>query len=228
MSLKLARALLLSLILGAASGRALACSCAMLSAHDRYHKADAVFLGTAVSKTDSVGHVLFHIDESFWGTTGDSIVVRHYDPVICDSFAFTVGHKYLVVAYKDPAKDELTVGACNQGSGIEFASGDLHVLRAQSQGKPLPYVYGTVTTYDGKPIANARIVLLDQLHRRRRVAKTRTQADGYFEFWTVPSGGYLVVAKLPGGGSPIKDSFGTDLPGGPLPGVRMIMHDFPQ
>jgi hypothetical protein len=132
---KLQKVLVLSLISVAACSEARAGSCMLLSAHDRYQNADAVFVGTAVSKTDSAGHIRFHIDESFWGTTGDSIIVKH-DPIISDSFAFRVGEKYLVVAYKQ--EDELTVGSCNQGAGIKLATGDVHVLRAQLKGNRSP------------------------------------------------------------------------------------------
>src|SRR5215831_302517 len=180
---KLSKSLFLGLILSAACNEALACSCMILSAHDRYHNAAAAFVGTAVEKTDSAGHIRFHIEESFWGTTGDSIVVKHYDPIICDSFAFSIGKKYLVVAYKE--NDELTVGACNQGVGIELAAGDLHALRAQSRGEPLPYVYGIFANSDGVPLSNARVILRNQAHPSKIVAETRTEIDGYFEFASV-------------------------------------------
>jgi hypothetical protein len=216
---KLLKVLVLSLISVAACSDALAGSCMLLSAHDRYQNADAVFVGTAVSTTDSAGHVRFHIEESFSGTTGDSIVVKHYDPIISDSFAFRVGEKYLVVAYRQ--KDELTVGSCNQGAGIKLATGDVHVLRAQLKGNPLPYVYGVVTRKDGEPLANARVTLHSDAHPSQVAAETRTGSDGYFEFWIVSPGGYSVIATPAGGGSPIKDSFGTG-----FPGVRLIMHDW--
>jgi carboxypeptidase family protein len=219
----LAKSLLLGLVLSAACSEALACSCMILSAHDHYGNAAAAFVGTAIEKTDSAGHVRFHIEESFWGTTGDSIVVKQYDPIVCDSFAFTIGEKYLIIAYKQ--NDELTVGPCNQGAGMEYAAGDLHALRAQSRGKPLPYVYGIVTKSDGTPLSNARVVLRNQAHRSKIVAETRTEIDGYFEFASVSSGGYLVIATPAGGGTSIKDSFGTDFPGRPVPGVRLIMHE---
>lgn len=216
---KLLKALVLSLISVVACSEALASSCMLLSAHDRYQNADAVFVGTAVSTMDSDGHILFHIDESFWGTTGDSIIVKHYDPIISDSFAFRISKKYLVVAYKQ--KDELTVGPCNQGAGIELAAADVRILRAQLQGKPLPYVYGVITMKDGKPASNARVTLHSNAHLSQVAAETRTGSDGYFEFWTVSPGGYLVTATPAGGGTPIKDSFGTG-----FPGVRLIMHDW--
>jgi hypothetical protein len=208
---KLLKVLVLSVISVAVCSEALANSCMLLSAHDRYQNADTVFVGTAVSTTDSAGHIRFHIDESFWGTTGDSIIIKHYDPIVADSFAFRVGEKYLVVAYKE--KDELTVGACNQGAGIAFATADVRVLRAQLQWKPLPYVYGVVTGKNGEPLSDARVTLRSQVHPSHVVAETRTGSDGYFEFWSVSPGGYFVIATPMGRGTPIKDSFGTGFPG---------------
>jgi carboxypeptidase family protein len=217
---KLPKALLLSVISVAACSKAFACSCKLLSAHDRYQNADTVFVGTAVSKTDSADHIRFHIDESFWGTTGDSIVVRHYDPVICDSFSFKVGEKYLVVAYKQ--NDELTVTSCNQGSGIVYATGDIHALRAQREGKPLPYVYGVVLSKSGMPLVDARVTLHSQANpNSSALMETRTREDGYFEFRSVPPGGYLVKARPKTGGSPIRDSFATG-----DPGVRLMMYEW--
>ncbi len=214
------RALVLRVILVVVCSEAFANSCMLLSAHDHYQNADTVFVGTAVSATDSAGHIRFHIDENFWGTTGDSIVVKHYDPIIADSFAFRVGEKYLVVAYKQ--KDELTAGACNQGAGIAFATADVRVLRAQLQGKPLPYVYGVFTGKNGEPLSDARVTLRNQVHPSHVVAETRTGSDGYFEFWSVSPGGYLVIATPAGRGTtPIKDSFGTR-----FPGARLIMHEW--
>ena len=216
---KLLKVLVLNVISVAACSEVFANSCMLLSAHNRYQNADAVFVGTAVSKTDSAGHILFHIGENFWGTTLDSIIVKHYDPIISDSFAFRVGEKYLVVAYKQ--KDELTVGSCNQGAGIKLATGDIHVLRAQLKGGSLPYVYGVVTRKDEEPLSNARVTLRNQQHPSQVIAETRTGSDGYFEFWSVSPGGYFVTATPAGGGAPIKDSFGTG-----FPGVRLIMNDW--
>jgi hypothetical protein len=216
---KLLNVLVFYVISVAACNEVFANDCMLLSAHNRYQNADAVFVGTAVSKTDSEGHILFHVDKGFWGTTGDSIIVKHYDPVISDSFAFRVGKKYLVVAYKE--KGELTVGPCNQGAGIKLATADLHVLRSQLKGESLPYVYGVVTRKDEEPLSNARVTLRSQQHPSRVVAETRTGSDGYFEFRSVSPGGYFVIATPPEGGTPMKDSFATG-----FPGVRLIMHDW--
>ena len=225
---KVLKVLVLGLISAGACHESLANSCKLSSAHDRYQNADAVFVGTAVSTTDSSERVRFHIDETFWGTTGDSIIVKHYDPVISDSFAFRVGQKYLVVAYKE--NGELTVGACNEGAAVEYATADLRVLRAQLQGKPLPYVYGVVTKKDGEPLSDARVTLKksdisDDVHadanHSRLIAETRTGKDGYFEFTSVAPGEYWVVVTPVRGGTPIKDSFGTG-----FPGVRLIMHEW--
>lgn len=203
----------------AACSEALACSCGLLSAHDRYRNAAAVFVGTAVSKTFFGSGIRFDIEERFWGTTGDSVTVKQYDPVICDSFAFRVGQKYLIVAYRQGS--ELTVTACNQGAGIKFAAGDVHVLREQRQGKSLPYVYGVLTTKDEMPLSNAAVALQKDANPAHIIAQTRTAADGYFEFQKVPPGGYLVVALPGSGATPIKRYFETN-----GPGVRLILHSW--
>lgn len=197
------RLLSLTLFIAFASYSAVACDCERLTAHDRYHHADVVFVGTAVSKTFFGGGVRFHVDESFWGTSGDSIVIKQYDPIICDSFAFKVGKKYLVAAYKEG--DQLTAGACNQGVGIGFATGDIHVLRGQREGKPIPQVYGTIATIDGTPLAHARVAL--QNEKGDEFAKTIAGVDGYFEFNRVPQGAYMVVAIPESGGPAIKQYF---------------------
>jgi hypothetical protein len=194
--------LLILLITGFGCREAGACSCSLLSAHDRYRQADAVFVGTAVSRTLFGSGIRFHIEENFWGTSGDYAVVKHHDPIICDSFAFKVGRKYLVVAYKE--RGELSATACNQGAGIEVAAGDIHVLRGQHEGKPIPQVYGVVTRRDGTPLADARIVLRNESNPSATVAETRTGTDGYFEFPKVASGEYWVFAFPPSGGQPIK------------------------
>lgn len=217
MSTRLARPLFTVLLVAAVCDEALACSCHLLSAHDRYGNADVVFVGTAISKTFFGSGIRFHIEESFWGTTGDSIVVEHYDPIICDSFAFRVGEKYLVVAYR--RNNKLTVGMCNQGAGIKLATGDIHVLRAQRQGRALPYLYGAVTTKNGIPVSNARVILQSDVNRSQILAETRTAADGYFEFQKVPPGDYSVVAFPASGGPPIKSYFWTR-----RPGIRLLMH----
>jgi hypothetical protein len=213
------RSNMLSLLLFwcASCAGALACDCILLSAHDRYKNADAVFIGRAVSKVND--EMKFAIQESFWGTSGDLISVRQHDPVICDSFAFKAGEVYLVIAYRQ--KGELTVGACNQGTGIVSATGDVHALRAQREGKPLPYVYGVVLSRFGVPLANARVTLHSQAKPRSAILETRTREDGYFEFTSVPPGGYLVIARPNSGGGAIKDSFGTG-----DAGVRLIMHEW--
>ncbi len=122
-----------------------------------------------------------------------------------------------MVAYKQ--KDELTVGLCNQGAEIKLATGDIHVLRSQLKAESLPYVYGVVVGKDEEPLSNARVTLRSQKHPSQVTAETRTGSDGYFEFWSVPPGGYFVIATPTRGGIPVKDSLGTE-----LLGVRLIMH----
>jgi hypothetical protein len=216
MTEKILRLLFITLLWWSSSGVALACSCALLSAHDHYQNADVVFIGKAVLKTKD--GMAFEIEEGFWGTNGDSITVKQYDPVICDSFAFKAGERYLVVAYR--LEGELTVGPCNQGAGIAYATGDIHALRAQRDGKPLPYVYGVVVLKNGAPLVNARVTLRKQTNPKSVVLETRTGDDGYFEFGTVPPGGYIAVAKPKSGGDTIRGYFGTR-----GLGVRLIMYE---
>lgn len=109
----------------------------------------------------------------------------------------------------------------NQGAGIKVPTGDVPVLRAQLQGKPLPYVYGVVTRKDGEPSANARGTLHSDPHSSQVAAERKTGSDGYIESWNVSPGGYLVIGTAAAGGTPIKDSFGTG-----SPGLRLIMHDW--
>jgi hypothetical protein len=118
-------------------GDALACSCSRRTAHDNYREADAVFVGKAVSRTWVGSRMRFQIEESFWGTKGNTVDVEYFDPIQCDSFAFAPGRRYLVVAYRREG-NQLSVGICNQSFTENGANADIRVLRARRQGENVP------------------------------------------------------------------------------------------
>lgn len=209
--------------------QAVACSCNRSGACNLYGSAEAIFLGTALSEDSRTGLVRFHVEEAFRGVAGELIEVHHYNPIQCDSFAFHVGRRYLVVArmqrvyrhtLRERARDilgswfpswqrpkELSVGLCNQSVPAELAAGDIQVLRARAAGRRLPSVYGVVAFEDGRPGAKVPVVVHDDHGRERR---TLSAGDGRFEFFDLPTAFEEVTATLPDGRKASGHAHGTN------------------
>lgn len=129
---------------------AAACSCANISQEEMYENADAVFVGSVISRKEKDGgfkealHALFgrdkprhytynkidfHVTERWKGVDTNKItIVTALHSASC-GFNFKKGEEYLVYAHESPAYDEkLSTSICSRTTLLSEASEDLAAL----------------------------------------------------------------------------------------------------
>jgi hypothetical protein len=211
-------ALVVSLCVLSLSSRAFACSCVTSGecpglGGERF----PVFLGTvlAVSELPRTDNFAFlssrkarvKVDESFGGLSRDVTEVDVFTGSgggDC-GISFRVGEVYLIFA--SVGEDgHVHAGICSPTRKIEGADAALRVLRRERDGQRIPSLAGQIAQYnrnfdgvlgtdDPKPLAN-RLV---RVKANGRTYKTRSDADGLYAFYDLPSGRYDFAPDLPRG-----------------------------
>jgi hypothetical protein len=186
------------------SARAQDCSGPLPSACPLLDSAKAIFVGTVTGHENESGTRNFHVTEAFKGVNGDDVVLNEFP----SAFNFIAGEQYLVFAvpcpWKGAGRQCLTVWPCSSTRPLDTAAAILEQLRAESNGKRVAAVYGTLERTLGeepadgdeaypRPLPNIPVRLKSGV----KSYETRTDEQGAYGFAQVSPGKYQVSADLP-------------------------------
>ena len=228
---------LATLALLSSANTAAACSCvAYPSPCEAFRQAKAVFVGKAISFTDTpveeefrrrkytyqLRTFRFLVEEPLKGVKTLELNIHTGRIDSSCHVNFEVGQSYLIYATGD-AQDKLGVGGCSRIGSLPWAWGEIQLLRSLINGTFESQVYGSVqrVAYDFKdnrstsvvgPMAGIRIVIEGNGSR----FETVTDAEGRYKITDALQGKYRATALLQTPFSPSsqeieikKDSCGT-------------------
>ena len=162
------------------------------------NKAPVVFVGTVIAPEDPAqvllhdSPIVFDVTERLRGNVGTQIsIYEHRDS--CD-YSFTLGKSYLVFAYFYNGR--LMTSQLTLTRPTSVASAILRQLRAMNHGQRPASLFGYLG--DGDPPQPSAGVTIEAVSKHRTF-RTRSEADGSFEFSDLPPGSYSIKAKLSDG-----------------------------
>jgi hypothetical protein len=200
-------------VIGCASTRAFACSCAGGSAPcQEYWEASAVFIGTVIEdrlvtfkegdRIRQTRAVRISIDEAFRGVEGGEVEVLTALGEAACGFGFRRTQQYLVYAYRSESDQKLHTSICTRTRAISEADADLVYIRGLSKAKPGGTISGQVFRYsrndegtlNNQPLAGVRVTIAGP-EKHEAV----TDAKGEFRNEGIQPGEYTVVPVPPKG-----------------------------
>jgi hypothetical protein len=200
-------------VMGGATTRAMACSCAGQSAPcQEYWEATAVFIGTVIEgKLVTVKEgdyerqtraVRISVDEAFRGVEGAEVeVLTGLGDADC-GFGFRRAQQFLVYAYRSESDQKLHTSICTRTRAISEADPDLVYIRGLSKAKGGGTISGEVVRYSrneegaltNPPLAGVKVTI-DGPKKYEAV----TDSKGAYRIEGVEPGEYTVVPAAPAG-----------------------------
>jgi hypothetical protein len=227
------------------SGPARACSCAKLGPRpcEGLSSADVIFVGTVLEienpapdetrGADQGGNSRYHfqIDENIAGTGGKEIDVYSSRGGADCSYHFRQGVKYLLFVYR-ASDGRLLASTCSPTREIEYADAVVPQLRAMRDHQRVASLYGVLRTTEepyssvsdesfDRPLAHTNVELRSVDH----VFQAKTDADGVYSFYYVPSGSYRIEADLPANFELAEEILDSPLPPLELPAGACYEYD---
>ena len=200
-------------VIGCASTRAFACSCAGESAPcQEYWQVTAVFIGTVIEgrlvnvKAGDYEHqqraVRLSIDEPFRGVEGAEVeVLTGLGDADC-GFGFRRTQQYLIYAYRSESDQKLHTNICTRTRAISEANPDLIYIRGLSKAKPGGTISGEVVRYrrgEEGGLANQPLAGVNVTINGPTKHEAVTDAKGAFKIEGLEPGEYTVVPAAPQG-----------------------------
>jgi hypothetical protein len=145
-------------------------------------------------------HVVFEVSEPFRGVSESKVEVRTGSRGrrvwVEDSINFRAGQEYIVYAHREASQPYLSTSECTRTRLIENAAEDLAYARSVATSTATgARIFGTIFRWTDriprskKPASGIQISLL----RGEKSWKTRTNAEGDFEFTGMSVGDYQVL-----------------------------------
>lgn len=236
------RLLSLCFLLLFAPAGVLACSCSMpVPAPCRgLSPSTVLFVGTVLHvdnppADDAMGggeaHYRFRIDDRLAGTQDPEIDIYSGRGGGDCSYHFQQGQQYLVSPRKN-ADGRLFATICSITRPIELSQALLPELRAMRDHQRVASLYGVLRSAEepygsvtddilGKPIPNANVELRSVDH----VFDAKTDSNGAYAFYDVPTGEYQISAELPENVELAQMILNEPLPPIKLPGQACYEYD---
>lgn len=175
---------------------------------ESYGKAAAVFVGTVVAMRKneppkkSAREVVewdpmafkFSVEQSYLGVYGTEVdVFTGYGGGDC-GYAFKIGQRYLVYAYRN--NDKLATSICTRTKSFSTANEDLAFLGTLSSAAPGVTIYGGVLDREGKsgPVSSDILITIEGESERKEI---RPDGEGRFRVSGLRPGKYKVSLRLP-------------------------------
>lgn len=180
-----------------------ACQCnGMRSLFQEFSDSKTVFAGKVLDlKTEKESIYTFQVTESFKGALTPQIKVSTGTPNMCES-GFVVGKSYLLYANSSSEGDFYTHNFCSRNEDLDFAQGEIALLRDLAQGKPLFQLSGSVIRKDtdftenkiiGTPLENIKIMV----ESKDKTFSVLTDKKGLFRLNNLPKGIYTIKPEVP-------------------------------
>ena len=206
---------LIGFIFVSTPGTVYACGCPIIEPDAAYRQAGLIFTGTVkevISPTRNAtqegqpvqipeGQITRFVVEEYFKGTGDAQLELRGNNTSCDVH-FIAGKQYLVYASRNPDTGALGAFACSRTRLLDaYARPDLNYLRRAVRGEQPTMLYGFVFRSTGEsklgesePLSGLAVILEGGGKR----LELKTDANGYFEAFDLPSRSYRVHTSVTG------------------------------
>jgi hypothetical protein len=198
-----------AVLFGVLSPSVHACTCAPPTLPcDAYGSAAAVFVGTPISvrQVDSGNEanwppkaVKFSVEQSYLGVEGTEVEVFTGMGGGDCGYYFQMGQRYLVYAYRNRNKIQLTTSICSRTTLFSPASEDIAFLGNLTSQPSDATIFGQIVRTtplkkNGPPISEGIIVRIEGVDVRREI---RPDPHGHYRLAGLAAGKYKVTLQLP-------------------------------